>query len=131
MADRIDNRSLGDLLAELTRDLSTLIRKEAELARTEIGARIGFAARNAGLAAAGGAFALGGLLVLLAAAVLGFAALGLDPWLAAFLVGLATVVIGYILVNAGLSRMKRTTVVPVRAMESIKEDAKWVTGQKA
>ena len=31
-----DNRSLGELFAELSRETSTLIRKEIELARTEI-----------------------------------------------------------------------------------------------
>ena len=36
MADRVDNRSIGDLIAELSRETGQLVRKEVELATTEI-----------------------------------------------------------------------------------------------
>jgi hypothetical protein len=131
MTDRVDNRSLGELIAELTQELGRLIRNEVELARIDLGNRLGQVGRNAGLVAAGGSLALGGFLVLLAAAVLGLAALGLDPWIAALVVGIGALGVGYVILSAGMSRMRQTTIVPVRSIESIKEDAKWVTGQKA
>jgi hypothetical protein len=131
MTERVDNRSLGDLFAELTQELGRLIRSEVELARVDLGNRVGRIGRSAGLVAAGGSLALGGFLVMLAAAVLGLSALGLDPWIAALLVGIAALGVGYVIVSAGLSRIRRTSVVPARTIESLKEDAKWVTGQKA
>jgi Putative Actinobacterial Holin-X, holin superfamily III len=131
MTERGDNRSLGDLVAELTNELSRLIRQEMELARRDLGSRVRQAGRGAGMVAAGGSLALGGLFVVLAAIVLALTALGMDPWLAALIVGAGTLVVGYLIVRAGLARVTRTSIVPAGAIESIKEDAKWVTGQKA
>jgi hypothetical protein len=131
MTERVDNRSLGDLVAELTNELSRLIRQEMELARRDFNSRLGQARRGAGLVAAGASLALGGLFVVLAAVVLALVTLGLDAWIAAVIVGAGTLAIAYVIVKAGMSRITRTSIVPAGAIESIKEDAKWVTGQKA
>jgi Putative Actinobacterial Holin-X, holin superfamily III len=131
MNERGDNRSLGDLVAELTNELSRLIRQEMELARRDVTSRLTQAGRGAGMVATGGSLALGGLFVVLAAIVLALTALGLDAWLAALIVGIGTLGVGYLVVKAGLARVTRTSIVPAGAIESIKEDAKWVTGQKA
>ena len=132
MADRTtDNRSIGDLLAELSRETGQLVRKEVELATTEMTAKARLAGAHVGTAAAGGALAHAGLLVLLAAFVLGLSEIGIEPWLSAVIVGVLTIVIGYVLVNKGLAALRTTTVAPTRAMESIKEDAKWTTRQGA
>jgi hypothetical protein len=131
MTERVDNRSLGELVAELTNELGRLIRQEMELARRDFSSRLGQARRGAGLVAAGGSLALAGLVVVLAALVLVLMALGLDPWLSASIVGVATLAGAYALVKMGLSRITRTSIVPAGAIESIKEDAKWVTGQRA
>ena len=40
MADRTDDRSLGDLFSELSRETSALIQKEMELAKTEMSAKL-------------------------------------------------------------------------------------------
>ena len=131
MADNADNRSLGDLFSELSRETSTLIRKEMELAKREMAANLKEAGTHAGMVAAGGALAHAGLLVLLAAFVIGLAQLGVTPWLAALIIGLVTVGIGYVMANRGLSNLRRTNIAPVQSMESIKEDARWTTGQRA
>ncbi len=131
MADRQDDRSLGDLLAELSRETGVLVRKEVELATTEMTAKARKAAADAGIAAAGGALAHAGLLVLLAAIVIGLAQLGIPAWLSALLVGVLTVVVGYVLVNKGLTNMRQTTVVPTQTIETLKENARWTTRQGA
>ena len=131
MADKLDNRSLGDLLSELSRETSTLVRKEIELATTETTAKLKVAAGYAGVAATGGALVHAGLLVLLAAIVIGLAQLGVTPWLSAFIVALLTMGVGYMLVNRGLSGLRHTRVTPTQTIESLKEDARWTTGQKA
>ena len=45
MADTYDNRSLGDLLSELSRETGTLVKKEVDLA-TDPGLRVAFEARQ-------------------------------------------------------------------------------------
>ncbi|CAN5700155.1 hypothetical protein BH24ACI4_BH24ACI4_34460 [soil metagenome] len=126
-----DNRSLGELFAELSRETGTLIRKEMELATREMTANLKQAGAQAGMVAAGGALAHAGLLVLLAAMVLGLAQLGITPWLAALIIGVLTVGVGYLLANRGLANLRRTNMTPVQTIETLKEDAKWTTGQRA
>jgi len=126
-----DNRSLAELLAELSSETSRLVKKEVELATTEMTAKARVAGAHVGTAAAGGALLHAGLLVLLAAIVIGLAQLGVTPWLSALIVALATMGIGYVLVNKGVSALRGTSVVPTQAIQSLKEDAKWTTRQGA
>jgi drug/metabolite transporter (DMT)-like permease len=131
MRDRTDDRSLGELLAELSRETGVLVKKEVELATTEMTAKLKTAGTQAGIVAAGGALAHAGLLVLLAAIVIALAELGMATWLAAFVVAVAVMIAGYVLVNQGLSKMRRTSITPVQTMESLKENATWTTRTKA
>lgn len=132
MAERpTDNRSIGDLLAELSRETSELVKKEVELATTEMTAKARRAGGHVGVAAAGGALAHAGLLVFLAALVLGLSQLGVTPWLSALIISLLTIGVGYMLINRGLTALRSTSVTPTRAMESLKEDARWTTRQGA
>jgi hypothetical protein len=126
-----DERSIGELLAELSRETAQLVRKEVELASTEMTAKARVAGGHVATAAAGGALAHAGLLVLLAALVIGLTQLGLAPWLAAAIVGFGTIGIGYVMVNKGIAALRGTSVVPTQAMDSLKEDAKWTTRQGA
>ena len=63
--------------------------------------------------------------------VLGLTDLGVAPWLSAVIVGVLTLTVGYLLVSKGLAALRTTSVAPTRAMESIKEDARWTTRQGA
>jgi len=131
MTGKQDDRSIGELLAELSRETSTLVRKELELARTEISAKAQKAVVHAGMVAGGGALVHAGVLVLLAALVAGLTQLGVMPWLSALIVGVVTVVIGYVMVNRGVSNLRRVDVAPRQALETLKENATWTTRQGA
>ena len=131
MADRLDNRSLGDLLAELSRETGQLVRQEIELAKTEMTAKVRKAGVQVSVAAAGGALVHAGVLVLLAMLVMALAQMGMAPWLAALIVGVLTIAIGYLLVNRGLAGLRSTSVVPQQTIETLKEDARWTTRQGA
>ncbi|CAN5473305.1 hypothetical protein BH23ACI1_BH23ACI1_02930 [soil metagenome] len=122
-----DDRSIGELFAELSRETGVLVRKEVELATTEMTNKAKVAGTHAGLVAAGGALAHAGLLVLLAAIVIGLAQLGVTPWLSALIVAILTMGIGYFLVNTGLTRLRQTSVTPTQTVESLKETARWQT----
>jgi drug/metabolite transporter (DMT)-like permease len=130
MAPANEDRSLGELFSELSRETGTLVRKEVELATTEMTAKAKVAFGHVGVAAAGGALAHAGFLVLLAAIVIGLAQLGLEPWAAALLVGLLTIGIGYMLANRGLAALRNTNVTPTQTIESLKETSSWTTKQR-
>jgi hypothetical protein len=51
---KADNTSLGDLLGEVTRDLSTLMRQEVELAKAELKDSAGKAGKGGGMLAGAG-----------------------------------------------------------------------------
>ena len=131
MAERLDNRSIGELLAELSRETSQLVKKEMELATTEMTAKARRAGAQAGITAAGGALVHAGLLVFLAALVLGLSQLGVTPWLSALIISAVTIGIGYMLVNRGLAQLRGTSVTPTRAIQSLKEESTWTTRQGA
>ena len=129
MATTADNRSLGELMSELSRETGTLVRKEIELATTEMSARLREAGVQAATAAAGGALLHAGLLVVLAALVAVLIQLGLQAWLAALIVAALTMGVGYVLMNRGIAGLKRTELAPRQTIETLKENARWTTGQ--
>jgi hypothetical protein len=131
MADKLDDRSLGELFAELSRETGTLVRKEVELATREMTTNLKQAGAQAGMVAAGGALAHAGLLVLLGMVVMALTQMGMTPWLAALIVGLLTVAIGYFMATRAITNIRRTNIAPVQTIETLKENARWTTGQRA
>lgn len=125
MASRTEERSLGELFAELSRDTGLLVRKEVELATTELTAKAKVAGTHAATVAAGGALAHAGLLVLLAAFVSLLARVGIDVWLSAGIVALLTLGLGYFLVNRGLANLRQANLAPTQTIQSIKETTSW------
>ena len=71
-------RSIGDLFADLTRELTTLVRQEMALATTELGHKATRVGRHLGFLALGGAVAYAGFLALVAALIALFVALSDD-----------------------------------------------------
>ena len=125
MAARTDERSLGELFAELSRDTGLLVRKEVELATTELTSKAKVASMHAATVAAGGALAHAGLLVLLAALVSLLVRLGVEVWLSAGIVAFLTMALGYFLVNKGLANLRQTNLAPTQTIQSIKETTSW------
>ena len=125
MAPRTDERSLGELFAELSRDTGLLVRKEVELATTELTGKAKVASMHAATVAAGGALAHAGLLVLLAALVSLLVRLGVELWLSAGIVAFLTMAIGYFLVNKGLANLRQANLAPTQTIQSIKETTSW------
>jgi hypothetical protein len=116
-------RSVGELFGQLTQDLGLLVRQEAQLAKTEIQGKVARATSNLVSLAAGGVVALIGALALTAALILLLVdPVGLDPWLAALLVGAVLAGIGYFMLRGGLRDLKQIDPTPRRTVESIKED---------
>lgn len=119
-------RTLGELFGELTRELSTLVRQEISLARTEMSHKVDKVRLDVTMMAAGGAVAYAGLLALVAALILGITRLGVPGWLSAFIVGAVIAGTGYYLIRKGMAALKSEDLAPRAAVESVKEDAKWI-----
>jgi xanthine/uracil permease len=129
MAQDRNERSLGDLFSTLTRETSTLLRQEVQLAKAELTQSATEAARGIGMLAAGGAVAYAGLLFVLLAVVFGLIKVGWDAWLAALIVGLVVVAIGAVLVLRARESLKPANLAPQQTVETLKEDAEWAKEQ--
>ena len=119
--DNLRNRSLGELLTDLSRDTSVLVRKELELARLEMSRIAGTLARRATFIAIGAVLAVAGLLSMIATLTLAGVALGLSPLAASAIVTLLTIVIGGVLVMRGLAALRAEALVPTGTIQTLKE----------
>ena len=129
MAQLRDERSLGDLFSDLSRETTTLVRQEVQLAKAELTQSATEAARGIGMLVAGGAVAYAGLLFLLLAIVYGLIEAGWDAWLSALVVGLVVVAIGAVLVLRARESLKPANLAPQKTVETLKEDAAWAKEQ--
>jgi MFS family permease len=112
--------SAGELVRQLTEQVSRLVRDELKLAAAEMAQKGARAGRGAGLFGGSGILALYGLACLIGAAVAGLA-LELAPWLAALIVGAAVLVIAGLAALTGRSQLKKAAPpVPEEAVDSAK-----------
>jgi hypothetical protein len=116
-------RSIPDILSDLLTGLTTLVRKEGELARTEMSEKVGQVAAGLALIVVGAVLLIPALVVLLEAAVAALERAGLAPQWSALIVGGAALVIGLILMIVGLSRLKAKNLVPQKTINQLQEDA--------
>jgi uncharacterized membrane protein YqjE len=125
-----DNKSLGELFADLTREIVTLVRQEAALARTEMSEKAVRVGKNVGFLVAGGAVAYAGLLALIATIIIALAEYtNLTWWGSALLVGIVVAGLGGGLVWKGIEALKHVDLAPRATLETIKEDQQWFHGQ--
>jgi hypothetical protein len=126
--DSKDDRSLGELFSKLAQDTSTLVRKEVQLAKTEMSQKASRVGKDVGFLAVGGAVAYAGLLAVLAGVIV-LLGQGIPMWLSALLVGLVVAGVGYLLVRKGLDALKREDLAPRQTIETLKEDQQWAKDQ--
>jgi hypothetical protein len=122
---RKDERSLGDLFGDLARDMGVLVRQEVGLATTEITHKATGAAQHIAVIAVGGLVVYAGILAILAAAIIGLVAAGLNWWQAALLVGAVVAAVGAVLVQRGLGALKHADLAPRETLNTLKEDTQW------
>lgn len=128
MQPQRDERSIGELFAELANETSTLMRQEVQLAKTEITQKVTSAGKDVGMIGAGGALAYAGLLAVIAAVIIGLGHLIGFGW-SALLVGIVVIGVGYMLIQSGLSALKRIDPTPRETIQTIKEDVDMVKEQ--
>lgn len=108
---KADNASLGELLGDVTRDLSTLMRQEVELAKAELKQSTSRAGKGAGMLAGAG---VGGHFVLLFLSLALMWALGaIMPlgW-SALIVAVIWAIIAAVLASTGRKELKQIKGLP-------------------
>lgn len=125
-SDGPHHESTGELVKQLSEQVSRLVRDEMKLATVEMSSKAKSAARGAGLFGGSGVLALYGTGCLLAAAIIALAGV-LRPWLAALIVGVVLFVIAGIAALMGKGQVKRATPpVPRHAADSVKADVEQI-----
>jgi Putative Actinobacterial Holin-X, holin superfamily III len=116
----VGNASVGELIGEVTRDLSTLMRQELDLAKAEVKQEASKAAKAGGMLGAAG---FAGYMVLLFASIAawqGLAEIMPSGW-AALIVAVVWAVIGAVLFAVGRKRMAEVNPKPERTVETVAE----------
>jgi uncharacterized membrane-anchored protein len=124
-----DERPLGELFGDLAREVTTLMRQEWLLARTEMSEKATRVGKDLGFLALGGAILYAGFLALVAAAIIGLATAGLAWWLAALIVSVVVGGAGAFLVQRGLTALRREDLTPRQTVRTLREDAEWIKEQ--
>jgi hypothetical protein len=121
-----DDRPLGELVQDLSRQTSTLIRQEMRLAQAELAEKGRHAGKGAGMFGGAGLVALYGVGALIAAAILGLATV-IEGWIAAAAVGVGLLVIAGILALTGKKELDEASPPkPEQALESMQQDVETV-----
>lgn len=117
-----DEKSLGQLVSEISEQAARLVRAEIDLAKAELTGRAQQLGIGAALVAVGGVLALYllGAGIALAIIVLD---LWVDLWLAALIVCVVMLIVIAVLVLIGINRIKAgSPPTPAKAIEGVHED---------
>ena len=124
-----DGRSLGEIVGDLSTDLTTLVKQELTLARTELKEEATKAGKGAGML--GGAGVAGLLALMLGSFALAYL---LDNWmpveLAFLIVTLLWAIVGAVLAARGRTELKNSNPQLPETQQTLKEDAAWARAQK-
>jgi len=123
--EEVSATSVGELIGNISNDLSQLFRQEVELAKAELKQEASKAGKAGGMLGAA-AFA-GYLAVVLLSFALVFA-LGnvMDLGWAALIVAVLWGIVGAVLFANGRKKLKAVDPVPHRTVDTLKEDAQWL-----
>lgn len=118
------DRSVGELLKQLSEETSTLVRQELALARAELteqGKRAGTGAGMLGGAGVAGLLTLGALTT----TVIALLDLAMATWVAALIVTVVWGAVAGALALQGRNRIKEATPPAPQTVETVKEDVRW------
>lgn len=116
------DRSLGQIIKELTADFSTLFRSEVALLKLEFKDTVGKLGGGAAMFAAAAFLAIFGLGFLFVTIVLGLVALGVPAWLSTLIVTIVLFVAAGVLAMMGKKKFAQVNFVPEESVQQIKSD---------
>ena len=123
-------RGMGELVKELSGQVSTLVRQEVDLAKAEIAEKGKKAGVGAGMFGGAGVAALLMLGSLTAAVILALAT-AIPGWSAALIVTAIWAAIAGVLALQGRQKMREMgKPVPEKTVATVKEDVQWLKNRK-
>jgi Flp pilus assembly protein TadB len=114
-------RTLGQLVADATQDVSTIVRSEIDLAKAEITADAKQAGKGAGMFAGAGVMGFLGVVLILFAVVYGLVAAGLPVWLSFLIVAVLLFVVAGVLGLVGKKAVSKVKGKPERTIVTTQE----------
>ncbi len=120
-----EERSLGSLFSELSREIQTLFRDEIALLKSEMSHKISRGVKDISFLAVGGAVVFAGILALISAVIL-LLANAMSPWVAALIVSVIVLGIGYFLVQKAITDLKTSDFAPRETLSTLKGDKEWL-----
>jgi uncharacterized membrane protein YqjE len=119
----------GELLKELSDHTTSLVRKEIELAKAELGEKGKKAGQGAGMFGGAGLFAVFAFGALTTCIIVALDS-AVELWLAALIVAVVYGAIAGVLALQGRNKVQEAgPPVPAQATESVKEDVQWAKTQ--
>ncbi len=125
-----ETRSLGEIVGEVTSDLSDLFRAEVQLAKTELKQEATRAGKGAGMLAAAG-FAAFMLILFLSIALMWVLDNVMPVELAALIVALLWGAAAAVLALVGRKNLKKANPQLPQTQQTLKEDAQWAKAQRS
>lgn len=123
-------RSTGEIISSVTQDITTLVRQELDLAKTELKQEAGRAGKGAGLLA--GAGVAGHFVLLFVSLTIVFALdLVLPLWASALIVAVTWAVVAAVLASVGKKAIQESNPQLPKTQQTLKEDASWAKAQKS
>jgi len=123
-----EEKSLGELVSQLSSDFSNLVSTQLELAKVEIKEEVGRAGKGAGMLGGGAVAAHLAVLLLSFAAAWGLSE-AMPTGFAFLIVGLVWAVVAGVLALNGRNRLRDVEPVP-QTKDTLKEDVEWVKAQR-
>ncbi|SEL36944.1 Putative Holin-X, holin superfamily III [Roseovarius nanhaiticus] len=116
-------KSTTDMLGDALNHVSSLVRKEVDLARAEVSENLNRAGVAIGLIVAAAIIALTSLNVLSAALVAALTEAGIDGGWSALIVGVVLAIIAFVLLGKGTNDLKLSSLAPSRTAKNVQRDA--------
>jgi hypothetical protein len=125
-----ETRSIGEIVGDISKDLSTLVRQEMDLAKSELKRELTKMGKGAGMF--GGAGVAGHLMLLFLSLAATFL---LDNWmpveLGALIVAVIWGVVAAVLAARGRKELKAAEPQLPITQQTLKEDVQWARAQKS
>jgi hypothetical protein len=127
---RTEDKSLGELVATATRDLSLLVHQEIALAKAEIKQDVAAAGKGAGLFGGAGFAGLFALIFLSISLAYGISSLGVPLGCGFFAVGALYLVAAAVLALSGKKKIGQMSPPAEKTIQTVKDDVEMLKNRR-
>ena len=121
-------RPTGTIIQDVIQHVEEIVRSEIRLAKVELKQEATKAAKGAALLGAGAVFGLFALACILGTCVAALTIV-IPVWAALLVITFLCLVVAGAALAAGIGRLKRVRPVPVRTVQTLRDDVSWLKSQ--